>query len=54
MVEGQITVEEYETGNTKHKWDLDKIKKALAGNICRCTGYKKIFESVMLACERVN
>jgi len=28
MVEGQITVKEYETGNTKHKWDLDKIKKA--------------------------
>ncbi|MCD4797035.1 MAG: (2Fe-2S)-binding protein [Candidatus Cloacimonetes bacterium] len=30
----------------------DKIKKALSGNICRCTGYQKIFESVMLACER--
>ncbi len=34
--------------------NLDKIKEALSGNICRCTGYKKIFESVMLACERVN
>lgn len=32
--------------------DLDKIKMALSGNICRCTGYQKIFESVMLACER--
>jgi aerobic-type carbon monoxide dehydrogenase small subunit (CoxS/CutS family) len=31
---------------------LDKIKIALSGNICRCTGYKKIFESVLLACER--
>jgi len=28
MVEGQIPIEEYETGNTKHKWNLDKIKKA--------------------------
>ena len=28
MVEGQIPVEEYETGNTKHEWDLEKIKKA--------------------------
>ena len=28
MVEGQVPVEEYETGNTKHKWNLDKIKKA--------------------------
>ena len=32
--------------------NLIKIKKALSGNICRCTGYQKIFESVMLACER--
>jgi len=28
MIEGQIPIEEYETGNTKHKWNLDKIKKA--------------------------
>jgi len=28
MVEGQIPVEEYDTGNTKHKWDLKKIKQA--------------------------
>ena len=28
MVEGQIPVESYETGNTKHKWDLKRIKKA--------------------------
>ena len=32
--------------------DLEKIKQALSGNICRCTGYQKIFESVQLACER--
>ena len=32
--------------------NLEKIKKALAGNICRCTGYTKIFDAVMLACER--
>ena len=28
MVEGQIPIEEYETGNTKHKWDLKKLKFA--------------------------
>ena len=28
MVEGQIAIEEYETGNTKHKWDLKKLKLA--------------------------
>jgi aldehyde:ferredoxin oxidoreductase len=28
LAEGQIPIEEYETGNTKHKWDLKKIKSA--------------------------
>lgn len=34
--------------------DLEKIKYALSGNICRCTGYKKIFESVLLACNNLQ
>lgn len=32
--------------------NLDKIKYALSGNICRCTGYQKIFDAVLLACNR--
>src|SRR5512136_2562052 len=28
MINGQIPVEEYDTGNTKHKWDFNKLKMA--------------------------
>src|SRR5581483_9873826 len=31
----------------------EQIKEALARNICRCTGYLKIFEAVALAAARM-
>jgi carbon-monoxide dehydrogenase small subunit len=30
----------------------DEIREALSGNLCRCTGYQKIFDAVRLAAQR--
>ena len=32
----------------------DEIARALSGNLCRCTGYTKIFEAVELAAARLR
>jgi carbon-monoxide dehydrogenase small subunit len=34
--------------------DEEEIREALAGNLCRCTGYKAIVEAVELAAARLR
>ena len=30
-----------------------EVREAISGNLCRCTGYKKIVDAIMLASERI-
>jgi aerobic carbon-monoxide dehydrogenase small subunit len=32
----------------------EQVREGLAGNLCRCTGYTKIFESVIEACRKME
>lgn len=32
----------------------EQVRAALAGNLCRCTGYSQIVESVLAAAEKMN
>ena len=38
--------------STEPTTDRADIREALAGNLCRCTGYEKIIDAVRLAASR--
>jgi carbon-monoxide dehydrogenase small subunit len=31
-----------------------EVRRAISGNLCRCTGYQKIVEAILLAAERLG
>jgi carbon-monoxide dehydrogenase small subunit len=32
----------------------EQIRTGIEGNICRCTGYNRIVEAILLAAEKIN
>ena len=32
----------------------EEIKRGISGNLCRCTGYQKIFDAIKLAANRLS
>jgi carbon-monoxide dehydrogenase small subunit len=32
----------------------EEVREAISGNICRCTGYMQIVDSIMLAANRLS
>lgn len=32
----------------------EEVRTAISGNLCRCTGYQKIVDAILLAADRIN
>ncbi len=44
----------YDYVETGGKNDREEIKKTISGNLCRCTGYTKVIDAVVLAIKYKN
>ena len=49
-----MTLEPFLRETDPAQLDDASIREALAGNLCRCTGYQNIVKAVRLAAERMN
>jgi aerobic carbon-monoxide dehydrogenase small subunit len=49
-----LTAKSYLDENPGYVPTRDEVREALAGTLCRCTGYRKIIDAVVLAAERMS
>jgi aerobic carbon-monoxide dehydrogenase small subunit len=49
-----LTAKSYLDENPGYIPSRDEVREALAGTLCRCTGYRKIIDAVVLAAERMS
>jgi carbon-monoxide dehydrogenase small subunit len=49
-----LTAKSFLDENPGRRQSRDEIREAIAGTLCRCTGYRKIVDAVALAAERMS
>ncbi|MBL1211841.1 MAG: (2Fe-2S)-binding protein [Ignavibacteriae bacterium] len=49
-----MVVSSYELLNENPEPNEEEIKEAIAGNLCRCTGYKQIIDAVKISAEQLR